>query len=485
MADVELLIISVLPGSHRHLSCLTLFAVTKGKGIETKLLFIPDRDHYDETQFAQFLRANSFKVIGLSVTTGDYHFCRTLTAHIRHHKPEAHVIWGGIHPISRPDECIPHVDSLCIGDGEVTLPALFDRLIQGTEIYSLAGIGYRGLNGDLVVNPPPPVITDLDSLPAIHYDFERFFVLDGRGLHQFSQHDYALYSKHNGEDFTLMTSRSCPYDCSYCINSFLNKLNNFSGKMRRHSVDYVLREIALARSQIPSIQFINFIDDFFLTSRKWTEEFCTKYQEHVGLPFIIRTVPATITESEISRLKAAGLAVVQTGIQSGSQRTHDRIFHRRFDREVVMRAAGVLVRHQVKGMYDFIIENDFEDDSDRDQTISVMLDLPKPYEANLFVLTVFPKTDLEMMYQKSGMKSRVDPYQSDYLDYDEDNFYYQLASIIPTTSTKICRFIFQYRNAITRIWLNILYKSRRAKLRNVRKKAQAQLPTTSGSSFAS
>ena len=229
---------------------------------------------------------------------------------------------------------------------------------------------------------------------------------------------------------------------------------------------------------MPSIRFINFIDDFFLTSKKWTEEFCQKYRLQVGLPFIIRTVPATITETEIIRLKEAGLAVVQTGIQSGSPRTHEMIFHRRFDREVVLRAAQVLVQQQVKGMYDFIIENDFEDDSDRDQTIALMLDLPKPYEANLFVLTVFPKTDLETLYASRGMKNRINPYESDYLTYNEANFYYQLASIIPSTSSRLCWFLFQHRNPVTRFWLNRLYSVRRSKLRNVaqttQKSAQSQ-----------
>jgi anaerobic magnesium-protoporphyrin IX monomethyl ester cyclase len=467
MKSKSLLLISLLPGSHRHLSCLTLFAIAKAHGIDTRLLFIPDRAAYDEAMFVAFLQTHSFDVIGFSVTTGDFRFCSSLTATIRRCQPQAHVVWGGIHPTSLPEECLPFVDSLCIGESERTLPALMERLHLNEETTSLPGIAWKNAHGKVILNPPPPMVTNLDSLPLNHYDFERFFVMDDGGLHRFTLGDYRRYSKHDGEDYTLMTSRSCPYNCSYCINSYLNKLNRSTGKIRRRSVDHVLREIAQARAQIPTLRFINFIDDIFLTSKAWTREFCQKYSEQVGLPFIIRTVPTTITETDIAELKEVGLAVVQTGIQSGSARTHEQIFHRHYEREAILRAAQVLYRHRVKGMYDVIIENDFELDTDRDLTIELLLDLPKPFEVNLFALTVFPRTDLERMYHDAGLRPRIDPYQSDYLDYNEADFYYQLASIIPSTPTGICRDIFRHRTAENRSRLDQLYRECRPRLRNV------------------
>ena len=467
MKPNSLLLISVLPGSHRHLSCLTLFAIAKAHGVDTWLLFIPDRATCDEALFAEFLQSHAFSVIGFSVTTGDFQFCRSLTAAIRRCQPQAHVVWGGIHPTSLPEECLPFVDSLCIGESERTLPALLDHISLNQESTSLPGIAWKNAEGKVILNPPPPVVSDLDSLPINHYDFERFFVMDDRGLHRFGLDDYRRYSKHHGEDYTLMTSRSCPYNCSYCINSYLNKLNRSNGRIRRRSVDHVLQEIAQARAQIPSLRFINFIDDIFLTSKAWTREFCRKYGEQVGLPFIVRTVPSTITDTEIAELKRVGLAVVQTGIQSGSARTHEQIFHRHFDRDAILRSAQVLHRHRVKGMYDFIIENDFELDADRDLTIELILDLPKPFEINLFALTVFPRTDLERMYHDAGLRPRIDPYQSDYLDYNEADFHYQLASIIPSTPNQVCREIFRHRTAANRTLLNDLYQDCRPRLRNV------------------
>ncbi len=466
-ATNEVLLISVLPDSLRNLSCLALYAVLEANHQSAKLLFMPQRQGFDEALFGEFLKAHPFDLVGISVTTGDFYFCRMLTAQIRKHLPQAHVVWGGIHPLSLPEECLDHADSICIGEGEQTLLRMLEAIRAGRDISPLPGIGTCH-NGQAAVNPPPPLQSDLSAWPYPHYDFDNFYILDTTGLHRLDLQDYKRYSKHCGEDYTVMASRSCPCHCSFCINSFLNRVQGSSGAIRRRSVEHVLAEIADARSLIPTIGFINFIDDFFLTKKQWTLEFCEKYKERVGLPFMIRAVPNAIRDEEISLLKQAGLAVLQTGVQSGSDRVHRNIFNRSFDLQAVFRAAEVLKKHNVKPVYDFIIENDFEEDCDRDKTIELMLRLPQPYDVNLFVLTVFPKTDLEELYKKRNLKSRIDPYVSDYLDYKEDDFYYQLASLIPTEPHETMEFIFRNRNSQTRELLNELYKKKRSSLRNVR-----------------
>ncbi len=465
MHKYELLLISVLPESHRNLSCLSLYAVATANGIPAGLLFIPRRNEYSESEFGAFLTAHRFVVVGISVTTGDFYFCRSLTEHIRKYLPRAHVVWGGIHPLSLPEECLEHADSICIGEGETTLLKLLVSLKKNEDITRISGIGVKKAD-QMVCNPPPPVQNDLSALPFPRYDFNNFYMLDGHGLHSFGLEDYSRYSKHSGEDYTVMTSRSCPYRCAFCINSFLNRVQGSTGSIRRRTVDHVLQEIVHARSQIPGIGFINFIDDHFMTDKQWTLEFCERYKTQVHLPFMIRAVPTAIKDEEIRALKDAGLAVLQTGVQSGSARIHKTIFHRTFNRAAIFRAAEILTRYDIKPVYDFIIENDFETDADRDLTIELMLELPRPYETNLFVLTVFPQTDLETMYKERGMKSRIDPYTGDYINYNEDDFYYQLASLIPSIPAREARFLFRHRR-LARSYLQNLYTSRRPTLRNV------------------
>jgi anaerobic magnesium-protoporphyrin IX monomethyl ester cyclase len=444
----ELLLISIATDSHRNIGCLSLYAVAQEARISTNLLFIPREAEYNEEEFCTLLKSNDYKVIGISLTTRDFYFACTITSHIRKCMPGAHVVWGGIHPTCRPNECLDHADSICVGEGEVFLPRLVKALRDKAEISEIEGIGMKVGDKDEVVMNPPSLVHDLNSLPFPRFDYERFFVLDANKLHTFDSSDYAKYSRHSGDGYVLLTSRSCPHRCTYCINSFLNRLypDNSSRLYRRLSVDNVLKEIDHALSTIPGIGFINFMDDHFLTDSKWINEFCEKYRKSINLPFIIRATPATIKDEQISVLKDAGLHTVQMGIQSGSKKTHKEIFHRSFNEESVLRAANVLNQYDLECLYDFIIENDFETDEDRDKTIELMLQLPKPYIANLFVMTVFPETDLELVYKERNMTPRVDPYSSNYFSFHENDFYYQLASLIPLIDGDEARHIFDNRN---------------------------------------
>lgn len=443
----ELLLVSIASDSHRNIGCLSLYATAVNAGISTNLIFIPRIAEYSEEEFGTFLKTNDFRVIGISLTTRDFYFARIITLHIRKYLPDSHIVWGGIHATSKPEECLNYADSVCIGEGELFLIQLITALSDGADISNIPGIGVKvGDKNKLVINPPR-LIKDLNSLPFPHFDFEHFYVLDACGLHLFGPQDYVKYSRHNGDGYVLLTSRSCPHHCSYCINSFLNRLydDNPHRLHRRRSVDNILKEITHALSTIPGIGFINFMDDHFLTDSKWIKEFCDKYGKQINLPFIIRATPNTIKDEMISLLKTAGLNTVQMGIQSGSETTHKNIFHRSFNKEDVLRAATVLNRNNLICLYDFIIENDFETDEDRDKTIELMLRIPKPYIANLFVMTVFPKTDLEKMYKDRNMTPRVDPYSSNYFEFNKNDFYYQLASLIPLIDEKEARYIFENR----------------------------------------
>jgi anaerobic magnesium-protoporphyrin IX monomethyl ester cyclase len=443
----ELLLISIATDSHRNIGCLSLFATASNAGISTNLLFIPREDEYSEEKFCSFLKTNGFRVIGISLTTRDFYFARKITSHVRKCLPEAHVVWGGIHPTCKPEECLDHADSICIGEGESFLIHLITTLRKGRDITTIPGIGVKtGNKKEMVINPPH-IIEDLNSLPFPRFDFECYYVLDAAGLHSFGPQDYVKYARHKGDGYVLLTSRSCPHRCTYCINSFLNRLygNNPSRLRRRLTVDNTLKEITHALSTIPGIGFINFMDDHFLTDSKWIEEFCKAYKKYVHLPFIIRATPDTISDKLVSLLKDAGLHTVQMGIQSGSKHTHRTIFHRSFSEENIVRAAKVLNHHHLECLYDFIIDNDFETDEDRDKTIELMLKLPKPYIANLFAMTVFPKTDLEATYEQRKMTPRIDPYASNYFNFNQNNFYYQLASLVPLVDEKEARLIFQNR----------------------------------------
>lgn len=466
-AIMRVLLISLLPDSHRNLSCLTLYAVAASAGHDVALLFMPNRAMFSEQHLSVFLSDHKYDAVGLSVMTCDFYFAKAVTRILSLYVPKSRIIWGGIHPTCLPEESLGVVDCICRGEGENVFVNWLHALDKHEPIGVLPGLGIRNNDGTIQLNELPPLIENLDDIPWNRYDWDNNYVLDEQGVHRFGMTDYIRYSTHNGDGYTTMTSRSCPLSCAYCINSFLKKLYHSGGAIRRRSVDHVMAELKHARESIPTVRFINFIDDHFLTSSEWTQEFCDKYSVAINLPFIIRASPDALTDRNIKMLKHAGLNSIQTGIQSGSARTHKLIFNRPFNREAIIKASHTVKKYGVLPIYDVIIENDFENDEDRNATLKLLMGLDRPYELNIFVLTPFPKTDIISKYKTLGIQPRIDPYKSGYLDYDENDYYYQMASVIPYIPERVGRYLFSHRDWAARLALNVLYRNIRKRLRNV------------------
>jgi anaerobic magnesium-protoporphyrin IX monomethyl ester cyclase len=437
---MRVLLISILKGSHRNLSCLALFSFLSAKGVPTELLFIPKEDEYRSDELKKLLLAHSFDVVGISVLTDGFRFAQRLSNHIRRFLPNATIVFGGIHATLCPEESLQSADYVCVGEGEHVLWELVKGLGSGADVTTVPGLGMRTRDGDAAVNPPWPLVQDLDSLPFNRYDWEHFHLIDKLGLRSFDRTEYTRYSSHHGGDYTIVSTRSCPFSCTYCCNAFLNRMYGNNGKTRKRSVGHVIAELKNAKDYLGDLDFINFIDDQFLTSKSWNREFCARYKEEIGIPFIVRLVPGTFKDEDVKVLKDAGMSHVNAGIQSGSARTNRTIFKRRFNKEMILEASRICMANGVHPIWDFIIQNELEDHEDRRASLELMLLLDKPYSCNFTALTPFPRTDILRAYDERGIQPRLDPYETDYFEFDQSDPVFQLAKCIPHVSTEKARY---------------------------------------------
>ena len=437
----KLLILSLVSEDLRTIGSSYIYAAAKEAGIDVKMLYLNETDPLNEVALREFLDENQFGVIGVGLTTNEFFYTVKLTEAIKRMAPDAFLFWGGVHPTCEPEECLQHVDCISMGEGERCVVEIVKNYDNLERLKTIDGVGLK-LDKDVLVLNQADYIDDIDTLPYPYYEFGgNYYILDRKDGHVrvLSTEDYVCYSKHGGDGYALITSRSCPNNCSYCINSFYNKLykNRGAGRfLRRRSVKNSIEEIKHAIETIPNIHFINFLDDHFLIGDQWLDEFIDVYGREIRLPFMIRGTPESITESRLSRLRAVGLQVVQMGIQSGCADTHREIFHRHFNGDRVVQAAELLHNMGIEGMYDFIIGNEFESVEAKKETIRLMMKLPKPFIANLFHIIPFPKTDIVNWYHEHHVIPKLDPYQTDYLELGED-FFTMLAALVPTTENVV------------------------------------------------
>lgn len=202
------------------------------------------------------------------------------------------VVLGGAHPTAMPDEAIQHADCVIRGEAEWAFP----KLITSGRIEG-------------IVDAPSP--EDLEELP----------------LPNRSQLDLDIYAS-AGEELAglsyrtlgIISSRGCPFKCTFCINS------KRESPLRFHSPERVVEEIKYLVDR-HDIQSIAFYDELMATDAKRFREICEAMIDN-GLDHLrweCQIHAKTARPDILKLMKRAGCVQVAMGFESGSQRVLDTI----------------------------------------------------------------------------------------------------------------------------------------------------------------
>ncbi len=112
----------------------------------------------------------------------------------------------------------------------------------------------------------------------------------------------------------LRSARGCPVPCGFCSNSV------FARPYRRRSPADVVEEMTSLVATFPVDRFV-FTDEVFVFDRLWLLEFAELLAAaNLGVGFEASAHPATIDESAVKALAAAGCLRLELDAASGSQR---------------------------------------------------------------------------------------------------------------------------------------------------------------------
>ena len=79
----------------------------------------------------RLLGTHRVDAVALSVRASAYHgVARDLTRLVQD-RLGVPVLWGGTHAILSPEECIKEADAVCVGEGDVTIIEMLDRIARG------------------------------------------------------------------------------------------------------------------------------------------------------------------------------------------------------------------------------------------------------------------------------------------------------------------------------------------------------------------
>jgi radical SAM superfamily enzyme YgiQ (UPF0313 family) len=273
-----------------------LAAALKEVGIQVKILDLVVFP-YSRAMLQNLLDEFNPQVAGITAVTMTFDHAAKIMADIKCIDPGILTVMGGPHVSFCARETLsayPALDVIVIGEGERTFVELV-RLANRKSAWSeVKGIAYRWDKNICLTERRGP-IEDLDKLPVP----DRHLLPLGR---------YRAL----GMPISLTTSRGCPYKCIFCVGR----------KMVGARVRYrCARKIVDELEYLASLNFhqINIADDLFTANNNHCKAVCDEILKR-GLQFKWTSFARvdTISETLLSKMKAAGCTAVSFGIESAN-----------------------------------------------------------------------------------------------------------------------------------------------------------------------
>ena len=268
----------------------------------------PALENLSNAEVAEELLRHSYDAVGFSIMFDEaVGNVSEIVADLRARGFRKHITVGGHVPTFNSKkilQTIPGIDTVVQYEAEETIVELLEALDAPHKWCSIKGLAYRGSDG-VVSNSPRPLIAELDSIP-------------------FPMRD--AYSRHLGDPhFFVVTSRGCPFVCTFCSIPAFYKTPPGSA-WRTRSVENVLAELEYLVYEHEATS-ISFLDDEFLVGKRGKERARTLAdaisQRYKGLTWSFECRADDVEQHLFKALQDGGLRHVFLGIESGVQRVLD------------------------------------------------------------------------------------------------------------------------------------------------------------------
>lgn len=212
------------------------------------------------------------------------------------------IIGGGLvtHSPEEAMQLIPNADYGVIGEGELTDSELVLALEEQQNIEQVKGIIYRN-GANLCRTLPREPIEDLDTLPWPDYEGFDYFEIVRRHLGD------------NNMTAPLTTSRSCPFQCTFCSTSGGGVLK----KYRQRSLDSIFGELEYLVEHY-HVKEILLNDELFAVNEERLHSFCQRIKPFDIKWYVYLRLGKHIQLELLQEMHEAGCVTVFYGLESAN-----------------------------------------------------------------------------------------------------------------------------------------------------------------------
>ncbi|MBW2989706.1 B12-binding domain-containing radical SAM protein [Candidatus Woesearchaeota archaeon] len=337
-------------------------------------------------QIAERIKKENPDIVAMSVMTFTLLDCLKVALIAKSVNSRIKIVFGGIHVNAFPTETInlPEVDYVVLGEGEIPFCNLLNKLDKPSELKGVKGIAFKDIENNIVNTGAGELIMDLDKIP-----------FPDRRLTPYKKY-YSLIAK-NRPVTTMITSRGCPYKCTFCDRPHLGKT------FRARSADNVLREIEDCVSL--GIREILIYDDTFTIDRQRVVDICMGLlKRKIDIGWDIRARVNTVDPELLRLLRKAGCERIHYGVESGNQRILN-VLKKGITLQQVEKAFKWTRKAGIETLAYFMIGSPRETKGTIMQTINFAKKI-RPDYTHFTVTTPFPTSDMYLMGLREGILKR-------------------------------------------------------------------------------
>jgi len=322
------------------------------------------------------VRAFAPDIIGVTLTEDTSLFGLEAMQAAKCAAPDAVMMAGGVFCMTEPLMVLSHpvIDMVSIGEGEVCMPEMFDRLEKGLPTHDVKGFWVKDADGTIHRNEVAAPI-DLNDLPIPDLD-----LIDER-------HFYSPMAGNVYKMTFVEGQRGCPRRCTYCCNQLF--LDAYRGHikhyLRKKTIPRLVEELEQLKNNY-GFDFFQFTDDdFTLRSEEELREFKRLYLAKVNVPFWCQAEANNISDEKIRLMREAGCIAISMGIETGSHKILTEVYKRKTSQAATIKAFRIMHKYGIRTSGNIIVGVPQETRDDIFSTIELARKCrPKSLNVNIF-----------------------------------------------------------------------------------------------------
>ena len=377
-------------------------------------------DDLSVEQTAERALSNDPHIVGVTCTTPLYHQAVAIVARIKALAPGVVVVMGGPHPGALPQPTLETslADFVCIGEGEESIVAIVDAVMNAKDPGDITGIAYRWGEYQGMTTTYRKRVSEKREVRATPIDLNKC-PIPARHLFEYQRYTDGARDV-EGPQTMAMFSRGCPGKCSFCGAA--------DTLVRFRDVENVLDELELIDKGL-GIQNLFVNDDTYTSNKKRVLAISRGIVERgIKLNIGVQLRLDQLDEEICDAMFASGVNYVGPGIESGNEQIIRQIGKGpRESKEHMRKKIGLLQKYDWRIRCSFVMGMPGETEEQIMETIQFAKELAA--DENAFsILVPYPDSPLWATAKSMGKVH-------DHMDFSKFLYYHEIGcnlSAVPT-----------------------------------------------------